>query len=216
MLITGISVETAGKASRNRFYYLCGMKKIAILASGSGSNAENLVRYFDKHPLVEVVMMISNRKNAFVFERMKRLGITSYYMSREAFENGSVLQLLKDQKVDWIILAGFLKLLPLSIINEYPERIVNIHPALLPEFGGEGMYGMHVHEAVVKSGVSKTGISIHFVNENFDEGEVIAQYETKVVPGDTPESVAAKIHELEMEWFPKVVEKVITDERVTY
>lgn len=185
------------------------MKKIAIFASGSGSNAENLVRYFDKHPDVEISMVVSDRKSAYVFERMNMLKIPSYYMSKADFEDGTVLKLLKDNKIDWIVLAGFLKLLPVSIINEYPQRIINIHPALLPKFGGKGMYGMHVHEAVAKAGESKTGITIHYVNEHFDEGEIIAQYETAVLPGDTPESIANKIHELEMKWFPDVIEKLI-------
>jgi phosphoribosylglycinamide formyltransferase 1 len=185
------------------------MKKIAILASGSGSNAENLVRYFDNHPNVEIALMVSDRKNAFVFERMQRLNIPSYYMSKEDFENGNVLKLLEDQKVDWIVLAGFLKLLPAAIIHAYPHRIVNIHPALLPKFGGKGMYGRHVHEAVAAAGESKTGITIHYVNENFDEGEIISQYETPVSATDTPETIASKIHDLEMNWFPKVIEKVV-------
>ena len=195
--------------AQNRFYYLCGMYKIVIFASGSGSNAENLVRYFDKHPDVEISMMVSDRKNALVFEKMKSLDIPSYYMSKGDFEDGSVLKLLKDCNIDWIVLAGFLKLLPVSIINEYPQRIINIHPALLPKFGGKGMYGMHVHEAVAKAGELKTGITIHYVNEHFDEGEIIAQYETAVSPGDTPGTIAGKIHELEMKWFPLVIEKLV-------
>ena len=130
-------------------------------------------------------------------------------MRRSDFEDGTVLRFLKDQQIDWIILAGFLKLMPEPIIKAYPGRIVNLHPALLPKFGGKGMYGMYVHEAVVKAGEPKTGITIHFVDENFDEGEIIAQYETAVSPNDTPEIVAGKIHELEMEWFPKVVEKLV-------
>ena len=186
------------------------MIKIAIFASGSGSNAENLARYFEHHPGVVIQLMISDRKHAFVFQRMEKLGIPSYYMSKSDFEDGTVLRLLKDQQIDWIVLAGFLKLMPASIIMAFPGRIVNIHPALLPKFGGKGMYGMHVHNAVVSAGELKTGITIHYVNENFDEGEIIAQYETAVLPGDTAEMIAAKIHELEMKWFPVVVEKIVT------
>lgn len=185
------------------------MKQIAIFASGSGSNAENLVKYFEGHPTIKISLVISDRKHAFVFERMKKLDIPSYYMRREDFENGNVLKFLKDQHIDFIVLAGFLKLVPLDIIHAYPHKIVNIHPALLPSFGGKGMYGKHVHEAVVKSGVSKTGITIHYVNEHFDEGEIIAQFETSVTNEDTPDTVASKIHELEMRYFPGIIEKVI-------
>lgn len=187
------------------------MKKIAIFASGSGSNAENLVHYFSHHPLIEVSLVISDRKNAFVHERMKRLGVPCFYMPATDFQNGSVLKILKEYSIDYVILAGFLKLVPTDLIRAFPNRMVNIHPALLPAFGGKGMYGMHVHEAVVASGASQSGITIHFVNENYDEGEVIARFETPVLPSDTPADVAAKIHELEMKWFPVVIEQLITE-----
>jgi phosphoribosylglycinamide formyltransferase 1 len=189
------------------------MKKLAILASGSGSNAENLVNYFSNHPLARVELVISDRKNAFVHERMARLGIPSYYMNKEAFENGSVLAFLKEKEIDLVILAGFLKLVPKDLIRTFHNRIINIHPALLPAFGGKGMYGMHVHEAVVAAGETKTGITIHYVNENFDEGEIIAQYEAALLETDTPLDVAAKIHELEMKWFPVVVEQLLRNEK---
>ncbi len=185
------------------------MKKIAIFASGSGTNAENIARYFAGHPEIEISMMISDRKNAFVFDRMKTLQIPSFYMNHADFNNGTVLQVLKENKIDFIILAGFLKLLPAGIIHEFPFRIINIHPALLPAYGGKGMYGMHVHYAVVRNGEKKTGITIHYVNENFDEGEIIKQYEIDVLPVDTPESIADRIHTLEMKYFPQVIEKVI-------
>jgi phosphoribosylglycinamide formyltransferase-1 len=185
------------------------MKNIAIFASGSGSNAENLVKYFEGHDDVRIVMMACNRKNALVFERMNRLNIPSYYISKEDFENGNLLNLLLNNQIDWIVLAGFLKLVPEQIIKSFPNKIVNIHPALLPKYGGKGMYGKHVHDAVIEAGELKTGITIHYVNENFDEGKIIAQYETKVLPDDTVETVAAKIHELEMMYFPKVVDKLI-------
>lgn len=187
------------------------MKKIAIFASGSGSNAENLVHYFSHHPLIEVSLVVSDRKNAFVHERMKRLGVPCFYMPATDFQNGSVLKILKEYSIDYVILAGFLKLVPTDLIRAFPNRMVNIHPALLPAFGGKGMYGMHVHEAVVASGASQSGITIHFVNENYDEGEVIARFETPVLPSDTPADVAAKIHELEMKWFPVVIEQLITE-----
>ncbi len=185
------------------------MTNIAIFASGSGSNAENLARHFEKHPKARITLMVSDRKDAFVFERMRNHHIPSNYIRREEFENGTLLKLLKDQKIDMIVLAGFLKLVPEAIINAYPGKIINIHPALLPKFGGKGMYGKHVHDAVVKAGESKTGITIHYVNNNFDEGEIIAQFETTIIPGDTADTVASKIHELEMKWFPVIVERLL-------
>ncbi len=193
------------------FRYLCGMRKIAIFASGSGSNAENLVRYFDNHPDIKVEMMISDRKNAFVFERMRALNIPSYYMTRDQFENGEVLELLKSRGTDFIVLAGFLKLMPASVIKGYERKIINIHPALLPKFGGKGMYGMHVHNAVIQAGEQTTGITIHYVDENFDEGEIIARFETEVEKGDTAEIITSKIHKLEMKWFPVIVEKIVLE-----
>ncbi len=185
------------------------MTNIAVFASGSGTNAENLARYFEKHPKGRVVVMISDRKDAFVFERMRKLQIPSYYMSREDFENGSVLKLLDDNKVSIIVLAGFLRLIPESLINQFRGKIINIHPALLPAFGGKGMYGKRVHEAVLLSGTLKTGITVHYVNKNFDEGEIIAQYETPISKDDTVESIERKIHELEMKWFPVIIEGLL-------
>lgn len=189
------------------------MKNIAIFASGSGSNAENIVRYFAGHPEIKTSMMISDRKHAFVFERMSSLHIPSYYMNKTDFENGTVLKLLYENKIDYIILAGFLKLLPSEIIQDFPLRILNIHPALLPSYGGKGMYGMHVHEAVVRNGEKKTGITIHYVNENFDEGEIIHQVEMNVESGASAQKIAEGIHELEMNYFPQVIEKVILNGR---
>jgi phosphoribosylglycinamide formyltransferase-1 len=185
------------------------MKRIAVFASGSGSNAENLVNYFRDSEVARISLVVCNRKEAFVFERMKRLEIPCIYVPKNDFVNGSILSALKAYNIDMIVLAGFLLLVPDSLLSEYSGKIINVHPALLPGFGGKGMYGKHVHEAVVKAGEQKSGITIHYVNERFDEGEIIAQFETALQPGDTPESVAAKIHELEMKFFPKVVEDVI-------
>lgn len=185
------------------------MKKIAVLASGSGTNAENLVKYFSGRTEAGVVMMICDRKEAFVFERMKNLGVPSYYIRKDELYTGGLLKLLKENEIDLVVLAGFLKLVPQDVIDSFPNRIINVHPALLPKFGGKGMFGMHVHTAVVNAGETKTGITIHYVNEHFDEGEIIAQFETDVVPEDTPESVAKKIHDLEMRYFPEVVGRVV-------
>jgi phosphoribosylglycinamide formyltransferase 1 len=187
------------------------MKNVAVFASGSGSNAENLVHYFEHHKNIAIKLMVSDRKHAFVFERMQRLGIPSYYMSKQDFESGAVLKLLQENEIDFIVLAGFLKLMPPQIIHAFSKQIINIHPALLPQYGGKGMYGLHVHEAVVKAGENKSGITIHYVNENFDEGEIIEQFETALIVTDNAEMVAKKIHELEMKYFPQVVERVISD-----
>jgi len=187
------------------------MKRIAIFASGSGSNAENISTYFSKHPEIRVELVITNRKQAFVLQRMARLGVEARYVPKEDFENGQLIEILRQKRIDLIVLAGFLKLVPVSLIEAYPQRIINIHPALLPKFGGPGMFGVHVHEAVVLAGEKTTGITIHYVDDKFDEGEIIAQYTTDLAAGDTPEIVAAKIHELEMKWFPAVIEKICED-----
>jgi phosphoribosylglycinamide formyltransferase-1 len=186
------------------------MIKIAVLASGSGTNAENLVRYFREHPSARVMMMACDRKEAYVFERMKTLRVPSYYIRKDDLTGGGLLKLLTDNGIDLVVLAGFLKLVPRDVINAFPNRIINVHPALLPKFGGKGMYGMHVHTAVVNAGETKTGITIHYVNEHFDEGEIIAQFETDVLPEDAAETVAKKIHELEMKHFPEVVGEVVS------
>lgn len=188
--------------------YLCTMKRIAIFASGSGSNAENISTYFATHPEIRVELVITNRKQAFVLQRMARLGVEARYVPQEDFENGQLLETLRKKRIDLIVLAGFLKLIPVSLIEAYPKRIINIHPALLPKYGGHGMYGKYVHEAVVLAGEKTTGITIHFIDDKFDEGEIIAQFTTELDEDDTPETVASKIHELEMKYFPSVIEKI--------
>ncbi|MDR1370710.1 MAG: phosphoribosylglycinamide formyltransferase [Dysgonamonadaceae bacterium] len=185
------------------------MKKIAIFASGSGSNAENIINYFADNDHVTFPLIVCNKVDAFVHERAKKLNIPSYTFKKSEFEEGEVLTLLKKEKIDLIILAGFLLKIPENILNAYPHHIINVHPALLPKFGGKGMYGMHVHEAVVASGENESGITIHYVNENYDEGQIIFQAGCKVLPTDTPQDVAEKIHALEYEHFPEVIEKVI-------
>ncbi|MBL0340381.1 MAG: phosphoribosylglycinamide formyltransferase [Bacteroidetes bacterium] len=187
------------------------MKRIAVFASGSGSNAENLATYFANHSEITVALVLSDRKNAFVLQRMAPLGVPTRFMPKEDFENGTVLELLKRNKIDLIVLAGFLRLVSPSLLAAYPHRIINLHPALLPKFGGKGMFGMHVHEAVVEAGEPETGITIHFIDAKFDEGEIIAQYKTEIFQGETAESIAAKIHLLEMKWYPNVVEKVCNE-----
>ena len=184
------------------------MIRIAIFASGSGSNAENICAHFSTHPEIRVELVITNRKQAFVLQRMARLGVEARFVPNNDFENGTLIETLRRKRIDLIVLAGFLKLIPVSLIEAFPKRIINIHPALLPKFGGQGMYGMNVHDAVVLAKEKTTGITIHYIDDKFDEGEIIAQYTTDLSPDDTPEAVAAKIHELEMKWFPVVIEKV--------
>ncbi len=185
------------------------MKKIVIFASGSGTNAENIVEYFSKNNEVEVSMILTNNKKAGVIERAKRMGIPCKYFSKEDFfETQRVMHLL-EKEADFIVLAGFLWKVPENIIEAFPNKILNIHPALLPKYGGKGMYGMNVHNAVVENKETESGITIHYVNENYDEGAIVFQEKVEVTPNDTAESVAEKIHILEYEHFPRVIEKCL-------
>lgn len=185
--------------------------KIALFASGSGSNAENIIRYFENNPAFEFPVIISNKPDAFVHERAKKLGIKSFTFSKKEFDEGTaIVDFLTQYQIDFIILAGFLLKVSLPLLKSYPDKIINIHPALLPRFGGKGMYGHHVHEAVVASGVEESGITIHYVNENYDEGNIIFQAKCRVESDDTPDMVAAKVHELEYKHFPEVIEKLLS------
>lgn len=185
-------------------------KSIALFASGNGSNAENLIRFFQNHPQIEVKMLVCNKADAPVVEKARALGVEVLVFTNEEFESGlTVLQELDYRAIDWIVLAGFLRKIPLNIIHGYPNRMINIHPSLLPKYGGKGMYGKFVHEAVVSAKEPKSGISIHLVNEEFDQGEILAQFETVVTPEDTWESLAAKIHALEHKHFPIIVEQTV-------
>lgn len=184
--------------------------KIALFASGSGSNAQNIIEYFSENERVVVDSVWSNNSNAYALERASRFQIKTFVFGREEFKNGNfVVDKLKEREVDLIVLAGFLWLIPLNLIQNF--RIVNIHPALLPNYGGKGMYGMNVHKAVVENKESESGISIHFVNEKYDEGELIFQAKCTVLATDSPEDVANKVHELEYRYFPKIIEKVLMD-----
>ncbi len=185
------------------------MKNIAILASGSGTNAENIINYFKNSDSISVVYVLSNKKDAKVLERASRLNIPNKSFDKNDFiDTDEVLNLLKEN-ADYVILAGFLWKIPAKILEAFPNKIINIHPALLPKYGGKGMYGMHVHNAVVENREKKTGITIHYVNENYDEGAIIFQKSFEILESDTPDDVAEKIHKLEQENFPKVIEKVI-------
>ncbi len=185
------------------------MKKIAILASGSGSNAENIIKYFSGNENVEVPFVISNRKEVYVHERCKNLGVPSYVFLKSDFESGVVTKFLLENNIDLVVLAGFLLRVPDDMLMSYPNRVLNIHPSLLPKYGGKGMFGDNVHKTVVENKETESGVTIHFLNERFDEGEHIAQYKCEVWPTDTPEEVASKVHALEYEWYPKVIEKVL-------
>lgn len=185
------------------------MKRIAILASGSGTNAEKIIKHFNSGPIVEVVRVLSNKKDAKVLERAKRLGVNTLHFDRTAFyESDTILELLK-KEADYIILAGFLWKVPETIVQAFKDRIINIHPALLPKYGGKGMYGIRVHEAVVRNKEKETGITIHFVNDFYDAGAIIFQDSVAVTEKDTASTVAAKVHELEYKHFPRVIEEVI-------
>jgi len=185
------------------------MKRIVIFASGSGTNAENIIKYFKGSTIATVIQVFTNKQHAKVLERAKKLNIKSLCFGKKAFiEEDTILKILKAE-ADYIILAGFLWRVPAKIVAAFPNKIINIHPALLPKYGGKGMYGMNVHKAVVENREKYTGITIHYVNENYDEGAVIFQKKVAVDSNDTPEKVAEKIHQLEYEYFPKIIERVI-------
>ncbi len=183
---------------------------LAIFASGSGTNAENIVRYFRDHPDIEVRVILSNRNDAGVLDRADRLGIATRTFNRRQFRNpGHMLPLLGQFDIDYIILAGFLWLVPPYLVKGFEQRIINIHPALLPAYGGKGMYGDHVHRAVLGAKEKESGITVHFVNGKYDDGGIIEQFRCPVGDDDTPATLAARIHELEYAYFPKTIERVI-------
>jgi len=187
-------------------------RRIIIFASGSGTNTQNIIEHFQRSKSAKVVRVLSNNKDAKVLERAEALKIkTSSFTKEELHAEDGVLKLLKNEQPDIIILAGFLWKFPETILKEYPNKVINIHPALLPKYGGKGMYGKYVHEAIVKNAEKETGITIHYVNENYDEGAIIFQKSVKVNKDDTPESVAKKVQELEYNYFPQVIEDLLTN-----
>lgn len=184
---------------------------IAIFASGSGSNAQKLMEYFKDREDIKIVLLLSNTSKAYALERAKNFGIHTYVFNRNSFYNTpEVLDELKKRDVKWIVLAGFLWLIPENLLKAYPDHIVNIHPALLPAYGGHGMYGKYVHEAVAKAGDKESGITIHLLNERYDEGEIVFQAKCALEEGDTAEEIARKVQLLEHEHFPQLVEQLIT------
>ncbi len=185
------------------------MINIAIFASGSGSNAENIANYFKDHSKIKVKLIVTNNAKAFVLERAKKLGIETLKFNRDEFYNSEqLIDQLKSQEIHFVVLAGFMWLVPAYLVRAYPQKIVNIHPALLPKFGGKGMYGDHVHNAVATAGEKETGITIHYVNERYDEGDIIFQEKCNV-ENLNPDQIAERVHQLEYEHYPKVIETVI-------
>jgi len=184
------------------------MKEIVVFASGSGTNAENLIQYFEKKTSAKVVAVFTNNENAGVIEKAKNYKIPVEIFSKSDLVESKVLQKINKYNPDWIVLAGFLLKFPQNIINLYPNKIINIHPALLPKYGGKGMYGMYIHQAIVDNKEVETGITIHYVNENYDEGAIIFQQKINLTGLETAEIVAEKIHQLEQEYFPIVIESL--------
>ena len=187
-------------------------KRIAIFASGSGSNAQKILEYFKDHSSAEVSIILSNNPDAYVLQRADNFEIPTHVFDRDEFyHSDDVLNLLTNLQIDLIVLAGFLWLIPANLIQAFPDRIINIHPALLPSYGGKGMYGSHVHQAVLEAKESESGITIHYVNERFDEGKIIYQAKYKIEPNDTIELIQFKGQQLEHLHYPKVIENIIKE-----
>ena len=187
------------------------MKRIVVFASGSGTNAENIIKFFNHTKTAKVTQVLCNNEHAKVFDRCKKLNIKCLHFNKDDFFTSDKVLNILNEHADVIILAGFLWKIPSKIIDAFTNKIINIHPALLPKYGGKGMYGMNIHKAVKKNKETETGITIHFVNENYDEGAIIYQAKTSILAEDTPETIAKKIHELEQRYFPRVIEDVIID-----
>ncbi|MPM94555.1 Phosphoribosylglycinamide formyltransferase [bioreactor metagenome] len=188
--------------------------KIAIFASGSGTNAENIIKYFRNNSLCEVSLLLCNKKDAYVIERAKQFNVSSIIFTKSQFEESSFIDdLLSEKGIEYIILAGFLLKIPERLLNKYPKKIINIHPALLPKYGGKGMHGMHVHEAVIAAGEKESGITVHIIDADYDKGETIFQAKCTIEKEDTPEMLASKIHELEQRYFPEAIENYILKTR---
>ena len=187
------------------------MRNIAIFASGSGTNAENIMRYFSNNKSAIVSLVLSNRREAYVLKRAASLNVRSVFFDRkDLYEKDKVTRYLSMYKIDFIVLAGFLWLIPESILNIYDKRIINIHPALLPKYGGKGMYGEKVHETVIAKHDKESGITIHYVNNRYDDGDIIFQTRCKVTPEDTPDTLATKVHALEYKHFPVIIEELVS------
>ena len=186
------------------------MKRIAIFASGSGSNAQNIIEYFTVSGTVKVELILTNKRDAYVLERAKKFQIPTYVFDRQQFyETNTIVNQLANLHIDMVVLAGFLWLVPTNLLKQFPNRIINIHPALLPSYGGKGMYGDKVHEAVIANKDSFSGITIHYVNERYDAGDIIFQQKCEIDSDDTAATLAQKVHSLEYEYFPKIIQEVL-------
>lgn len=189
------------------------MKRIVLFASGSGSNVENIVRFFEDNPVISVSCVLSNKREARVLDRCAALDISAIYFNRHAFySSDTVLDFLKSQNPDLIVLAGFLWKIPENLIRNFPDKIINIHPALLPKYGGKGMYGSRVHQAVKDHQEKETGITIHYVNEAYDEGGIIEQVRIPISAEDEVDDIARKVHELEYKHFPRVIAGLLSQD----
>lgn len=185
-------------------------KRIAIFASGSGTNAEEIFKKFHHHSTIKVALLLNNNPTAYVIKRADNFDIPSKVFDRKMFrETDEIVESLKTQEIDLIVLAGFMWLIPQNMVKAFPNKIINIHPALLPKYGGKGMYGMHVHEAVKKNNETETGITIHYVNEHYDEGQIIFQAKCELSDNDSPEDIANKVHKLEHRYYPTIIEELI-------
>ena len=188
-------------------------KQIVLFASGSGSNVENIIRYFQDKPKVTIAMVLTNKRDAKVLDRCNKLNVSALYFNKIAFqETDCILDILKGVNPNLIVLAGFLWKIPEKIIEAFPNKIINIHPALLPKYGGKGMYGPKVHNAVKENNETETGITIHFVNEHYDEGAIIHQAKTAILPEDSADDIAEKVHTLEYEHFPIIIAQLLLDQ----
>jgi phosphoribosylglycinamide formyltransferase-1 len=186
------------------------MRNIAIFASGSGTNAENIIKYFSNKNSAKVTLVLSNKRDAYVLKRAETLNVKQIFFERDDFYvSAKIRDYLLLNKIDFIVLAGFLWLIPENILESYEGKIVNIHPALLPAYGGKGMYGEKVHSAVLANHDSESGITIHYVNQSYDKGNIVFQARCRVEPGDTPDTLASRVHALEYEYYPKIIEELI-------
>ena len=186
------------------------MVNLAIFVSGNGTNCENIIKYFQNSEIVKTAVVISNRKDAYALVRAEKLHVANLILNKQQINDKDyILGVLQQYQVDFIVLAGFLLMIPDFLIDSFPKKIINLHPALLPKFGGKGMYGHHVHQAVKEAGENKTGMTVHYVSPVCDGGDIISQFECTVDKNDTPEDIARKENELEMKYFPEVIEKVI-------
>lgn len=186
------------------------MRNIAIMASGSGTNAENIIKYFSNKKSAGVKLVLSNRREAFVLKRAEALHVkTCFFDHNDFYTSAKVMNLLIENRIDFVVLAGFLWLVPENILEKYKGRIINIHPALLPNYGGKGMYGEKVHEAVIENHDKESGITIHYVNSHYDEGDIIFQARCRIEQSDTTDILAARVHALEYKYFPKIIEELI-------